>query len=214
MSYTWIFDLDNTLHNADHGIFPSLDRAMTQYIMHELGLDETEAQTLRLRYYQRYGATVRGMLRHHGTPPEHFLHATHRVDELIPLMQWDRRVNDILAKLPGDKILLSNGPQNYIESITRQMAIQRHFSALYGVEKVNYQPKPHRKPFLIVCARHRLDPARCIMVEDSLANLRTAKSLGMRTVWLTRQARRPACVDARIRSIRELPSLLDKLHIK
>lgn len=212
MPYTWIFDLDNTLHDADYGIFPSLDRAMTQYIMRELGLDEADAQTLRSRYYLRYGATMRGMFRHHGIKPDRFLQETHRVDELIPLMQWDRRVNAILERLPGNKILLSNGPQNYIERVTRRMAIRHHFSAMYGVERVHYLPKPHRRPFLTVCARHKLDPARCIMVEDSLDNLRTAKALGMRTVWLSHQTRRPACVDVRIRSVRELSGILGLLR--
>ena len=34
-----------------------------------------------------------------------------------------------------------------------------------------------------------LDPRRCIMVEDSAENLRTAKRLGMRTVWISRSLR-------------------------
>jgi putative hydrolase of the HAD superfamily len=213
LPYTWIFDLDNTLHNADHGIFPSLDRAMTQYIMRELGLAEADAQVLRTHYYLRYGATMRGMHRHHGIPPDRFLLETHHIDELIPLMQWDRQVNTILAKLPGNKILLSNGPQNYIEHVTRRMAIQHHFRALYGVERVKYLPKPHRRPFLTVCAQQGLSPARCIMVEDSLDNLRMAKSLGMCTVWLSHAIRRPSWVDVRIRSVRELPAILGKLTI-
>jgi putative hydrolase of the HAD superfamily len=43
------------------------------------------------------------------------------------------------------------------------------------------------------------------MVEDSLANLRTAKRLGMTTVWVTRAARVPAFVDLAVRSLLELP---------
>jgi putative hydrolase of the HAD superfamily len=204
---TWIFDLDNTLHNADAGIFPHINRSMTRYIMHRLGLDEPSAQALRQRYYRRYGATLRGLQRHHAIDPDHFLRETHRVAELLPLMQWDRHVDTLLARLPGRKILLSNGPQAYVEQIARRMGIDRLFDALYGVERVGYRPKPHRRPFMTVCRRERLDPAHCIMVEDSLDNLLTAKSLGMRTVWMTSQARRPAYVDYRIASLRDLPRL-------
>ncbi|WP_243729327.1 pyrimidine 5'-nucleotidase [Paludibacterium purpuratum] len=205
MHPTWIFDLDNTLHNADFGIFPHINRSMTDYIMRQLGLDESAAQALRHRYYQRYGATMHGMQRHHAIDPDLFLKETHRVAELIPLLQWDRHVGTLLARLPGRKILLSNGPQTYVEQITRKMGIDRLFDALYGVERVGYRPKPHSLPFVTVCARERLIPARCIMVEDSLDNLRTAKSLGMRTVWITRQPRRPVYVDLRIGSLRDLP---------
>ena len=49
----------------------------------------------------------------------------------------------------------------------------------------------------------RLLEARCILVEDSAENLRTAKRLGMTTVWISRSLRRPHFVDHR------LPSVLD-----
>lgn len=213
MRLTWIFDLDNTLHNANHGIFPMINQLMTQYIMRHLGLSEAAAQALRVGYYARYGATIRGLLRHHGVDPDQFLHETHLLSELLPLLRWDRQVGDTLNLLPGKKILLSNGPQAYVEQITRRMAIIRHFDALYGVERVAYLPKPNPKPFLTVCAQQGLSPASCIMVEDSLENLRTAKALGMRTVWISSEPRRPCYVDVRIRSVRELPRVAwDKLQ--
>ena len=40
-------------------------------------------------------------------------------------------------------------------------------------------------------------------VEDSAENLRSAKRLGMKTVWISRSLRQPAYVDVR------LPSVLD-----
>ena len=36
----WVFDLDNTLHNASPHIFPQINRAMTTYMQTHLGLDE------------------------------------------------------------------------------------------------------------------------------------------------------------------------------
>lgn len=214
MHPTWIFDLDNTLHDADFGIFPHITRSMTAYIMHRLQLDEQAAQALRRRYYLRYGATLRGMTRHHAINPDQFLRETHHLDELVELMQWDRHVSSLLAHLPGRKILLSNGPQAYVERIARHMGITPWFDALYGVERVGYRPKPHIRPFITVCAREKLSPAQCIMVEDSIDNLRTAKTLGMRTVWISRTPRRPVYVDYRIGSLRELPRIARSQHIE
>ena len=37
---------------------------------------------LREHYWQRYGATLLGLVRHHGTDPEHFLHHTHQIPDL------------------------------------------------------------------------------------------------------------------------------------
>ncbi len=63
----WIFDLDNTLHNATPHIFPHINRSMTAYLQEHLQLDEAEANDLRMHYWQRYGATLSGLIRHHGT---------------------------------------------------------------------------------------------------------------------------------------------------
>ena len=44
---TWLFDLDNTLHNASPYIFPHINRAMRDYIERHLGLDRDAANHLR-----------------------------------------------------------------------------------------------------------------------------------------------------------------------
>jgi putative hydrolase of the HAD superfamily len=43
----WIFDLDNTLHNATPHIFPHINRSMTAYLQEHLQLDEDAANALR-----------------------------------------------------------------------------------------------------------------------------------------------------------------------
>jgi len=59
--------------------------------------------------------------------------------------------------------------------------------------------------------RQGLDPAACIMVEDSALNLRTAKRLGMKTVLVSRSLRTPAHVDLRLQSVLDLPRYLGRL---
>jgi putative hydrolase of the HAD superfamily len=49
------------------------------------------------------------------------------------------------------------------------------------------------------------------MVEDSLENLRTAKRLGMKTVWVSESNCAPAWVDANVRHLYRLPRLLHRL---
>ena len=50
----------------------------------------------------------------------------------------------------------------------------------------------------------RLNPARCIFVEDTLSNLKTAKRLKIRTVFLNKRRHRPAYVDQAIGHLRDL----------
>jgi putative hydrolase of the HAD superfamily len=50
------------------------------------------------------------------------------------------------------------------------------------------------------------------MVEDSLPNLRTAKRLGMKTVWVDPSSKAPAYVDVNIHDLPRLPAMLRHLH--
>ncbi|HRP75460.1 MAG TPA: pyrimidine 5'-nucleotidase [Rhodocyclaceae bacterium] len=201
---TWLFDLDNTLHNASAHIFPHINRSMTAYLQEHLCLNADEANALRLHYWHRYGATLLGLMRHHGTDPRHFLEETHRFDGLHRLMVFDRALRGMLRHLPGRKIVFSNGPQRYARAVVGVMGIRRHFHDIYGIEQMRFHPKPGVQAFRHLLRDHRLHPHRCVLVEDSAENLRTAKRLGMKTVLVSRRLGQPAYVDLKIDSILDL----------
>lgn len=207
----WIFDLDNTLHDANPHIFPHLNRAMTAWLVAELGLDEAEADRLRVHYWHRYGATLLGLMRHHGTQPRHFLHDTHDVEALRAGVVFDRALTQTLRRLPGRKIVFTNGPLHYAEAVLDVMGIRRMFDAVHAIEHSRFVPKPRIAGFLRLLRDNRLTASRCIMVEDTAANLRSAKQLGMRTVWISRSATHHAYVDLRLGSALQLPRALSLL---
>ena len=207
----WLFDLDNTLHDADPHIFPHINRAMTAYVAQQAGLDEAAASALRETYWRRYGATLLGLMRHHSTDPHHFLHHTHQFDDLPGMVVYERTLHLVLRRLPGAKIVFSNAPRQYAEAVLDIMGVRQAFDALCSIENMRFRPKPGIHGFLHLIREHRLDPTRCILVEDSAENLKTAKRLGMRTVWISREPRCPAWVDLRLKSVLELPRRLGAL---
>ena len=207
----WLFDLDNTLHNATPYIFPHINRAMRAYIERHLGLDREAANRLRMGYWERYGATLLGLIRHHATDPQHFLWETHQFDDLKGMLVFDPAIRNMLRRLPGRKILFSNAPAHYAEAVVQLMGIRPCFSAIYPIEKTHFQPKPMAAGFRALLRAERLQARDCIMVEDSLANLVTAKRLGMRTVWVSTNYRASPWVDVKIRHIATLPSRLGQL---
>lgn len=209
---SWIFDLDNTLHDATPHIFPHINRAMTAYLQRQLGIDEQAAAELRRHYWQRYGATLLGLMRHHGTDPQHFLRHTHQFDDLKRMVVSEPGLRATLARLPGRKFVFSNAPGHYSRAILRVLGVADLFSGVFTIERTRYRPKPDCQGFLRLLRGNHLRANCCIMVEDALENLRTAKKLGMKTVWVTRSAARPHYVDASITSIRELPRLLARLR--
>ena len=208
---TWIFDLDNTLHNATPHIFPHINRSMTAYLQQHLELDEQAASELRVHYWQRYGATLSGMVRHHGTDPEHFLWHTHQFPELPQMVLRAPRLRHVLKKLPGRKLVFTNAPQHYARAVLKLLRVDDLFEDVFAIEHTRYQPKPQLPGFVRLLRKYRLNPVRCIMVEDSMENLQTAKHLGMRTVWVSAGQRLPAYVDVKIANVMQLPRTLCKL---
>jgi putative hydrolase of the HAD superfamily len=201
----WIFDLDDTLHDASAHIFPRINEAMRRYIETQLNVDAAKANHLRQTYWHRYGATLLGLMRHHAIDPMHFLRATHDFPALDKMVKFDPAVKTLLKKLPGRKILYSNSPAHYAKAILAITGMARLFDAVYTVESSRFQPKPSLAGFRRLLRAERLAPHRCVMVEDSADNLRAAKQLGLKTVWISRRTRQPPWVDVRIASILALP---------
>jgi len=209
--WTWVFDLDNTLHDATPHIFPHINRSMTAYLQEHLLLDEAGAAELRVTYWQRYGATLLGLMRHHGTDPDHFLRTTHQFSELGRLVVGERAAVAALRRLPGRKILFSNSPAHYAHAVLDILGLTPLFDAVYAIEHVRYQPKPLPGGFRRLMANERVIPQRAVMVDDSLPNLRVARMLGMKTVWVSRSPRAPDYVTVKVGSVRQLPRTLDRL---
>ena len=207
----WVFDLDNTLHDATPHIFPHINRSMTAYLQQHLGLDERTASELRVHYWHRYGATLSGMMRHHGTDPRHFLWHTHQFSELHSMVLREPRLRHVLKKLPGKKLVFSNAPQHYACAVLKLLHVDDLFDGVFAIEHARYQPKPQLAGFVQLLRKFQLNPAHCVMVEDSAENLQAAKRLGMRTVWVDASPRSPAYVDIKIHNVMELPRTLSRL---
>ena len=207
----WIFDLDNTLHDATPHIFPHINSSMTAYLQEHLNLNEDEANTLRLDYWRRYGATLSGLMKHHGTDPDHFLWHTHQFPDLHNMVLREPRLRRVLKHLPGIKVVYSNAPLHYAEAVLKLMRVDDLFDDVFSIEHARYRPKPQAEGFRRLLRKQRINATQCVMVEDSSENLQTAKRLGMRTVWVSDALRVPRYVDVKIRDVLELPRAVSRL---
>ena len=236
----WFFDLDNTLHNASHAIFPAITANMNAFMAQALGDGERPADTdtvnaIRLKYWKRYGATLLGMIKHHHVRPADFLHAAHQFNDLTSLIRAERGVQRFLKRLPGRKILLTNAPRGYSHDVMRHLGLHRHFAQHIPIESMrvhrHLRPKPSKLLLRKLLAKEKIRPQRCILVEDTAATLKVAKMLGMRTVLVTQylsetpihapksvsflqpvRRNRPVFVDVKVKSVRELAGKLSRLR--
>jgi putative hydrolase of the HAD superfamily len=204
----WIFDLDNTLHDARARIFPAMHEQINAYLRRRFGVDEAGANVMRTSFWQRYGTTLNGLMRHHGEDPRRFLAETHAFPELASMVVSENAMKHALRRLPGRKLMYSNAPRHYVEGVLDALGVRRYFDGVYTIEDARYRGKPALHGFHYVLRKHDLDPHRCAFVDDALENLRTAHRLGMSTVWVSATPRRVRFVDLRVRSIVELPGLV------
>jgi len=204
----WIFDLDNTLHDARARIFPAMHDQINAYLQRRFGVDEAGANAMRTRFWQRYGTTLNGLMRHHGEDPRRFLAETHAFPELAAMVVSENAMRHALGRLAGRKLLYSNAPRHYVEGVLDALGVRRYFDAVYSIEDARYRGKPALHGFHYILRKHDLDARRCAFIDDALENLRTAHRLGMSTVWVSPIARRVRFVDLRVASITELPRLV------
>ncbi|MFJ2989064.1 HAD-IA family hydrolase [Collimonas sp. NPDC087041] len=224
----WLFDLDNTLHDASHAIFPAIHDNMNAFMARTLGsggvdADAATVNATRETYWRRYGATLLGLVKHHQVRPEDFLREAHHFDDLLSMIRAERGLINLLKRLPGRKILLTNAPQRYSSDVMRHLRLQRHFGKHISIESMHVhrqlRPKPSRHMLRQLIARERVPAGRCILVEDTIATLKAAKWVGMRTAWVTQYLggnrnviKRPGYVDVKVKSVRQLARNLHRLR--
>ena len=207
MQKIFIFDLDDTLHNASTQIFPVMNRAMTQYIQDNLNMDEASAHKLRQHYWRVYGATLKGLMRHHGVDAADFLHETHQFLALPEMVIQTKRLRHMLQNLQGRKVIFTNAPRNYALRVLDLLGISDIFELVFSVESAQFHAKPNVRGFQILLKSIRAKPSDCMMLEDNLPALMTAKRLGMKTIWVTKKLQKPNFVDFRISSVLALTHL-------
>jgi len=218
----WLFDLDNTLHDASHAAFRDLNERMSGYIVEHLGMGRIEADALRRHYWHRYGATLLGLMRHHGVDATHFLHHTHLLPGLEDRVRGHAHDFAALARLRGRRYILTNAPAAYTARVLGVLGIAHLFDGVIAIEHMkmfgHLRPKPDGRMFRCLAARLGVHPSRCVLVEDTLEHQKAARRVGMGTVWMQRWARRagkapvaqgrlsitPAYVDRRVLNLRQL----------
>ena len=176
---TWVFDLDNTLYPHEARVWPQVDERITAYIMELFGLDGLSARALQKYFYHRYGTTLRALIDEYGVDPYDFLDFAHDIDhsaiELNPLL------GDAIEKLPGRKLILTNGSRKHAENVAMKLGIFDHFDDVFDIEAAGFTPKPDRRAYEIFLERHEVEPSRSAMFEDIAKNLVVPHDLGMTT---------------------------------
>jgi putative hydrolase of the HAD superfamily len=202
---TWIFDLDNTLYPASCGLFDLIDERMGAYIQRLLDCDPREARRVQKAHFHDHGTTLAGLMKHHDVDPLHFLADVHAIalDRIVA----DPTLDSGLGRLPGRKLIFTNGDEPYARRVLDRLGVAHHFDDVHDIHACALRPKPDAHGYGLLIERLAIDPTRTAMIEDMAQNLVPAKNLGMTTVWVDNGSERgnhgldSSAVDHRITDV-------------
>lgn len=178
----WIFDLDNTLYPADCDLFALIDEKMGQYIQALLDCDALEARRVQKAHFREHGTTLSGLMATNDVDPHHFLDFVHDIE--MDRLTADPMLADQLARLPGRKLIFTNGDAPYAKRVLDRLGLAESFEAIHDVHDSHYRPKPDAYGYEVMAETLKVDPRRALFVEDMARNLKPAKAMGMATVWI------------------------------
>ncbi|WP_294395077.1 pyrimidine 5'-nucleotidase [uncultured Sphingomonas sp.] len=178
----WIFDLDNTLYPASCDLFGLIDQRMTAYVARITGLPRAEAFALQKRYFREHGTTLSGLIADHGVDPHHFLEDVHAIE--MDVLAEDRRLIEAIARLPGRKLIFTNGDADYARRVLARVGLSDSFEAIHDIHAMAYQPKPAAAAYASMVQAFGVDPAHALFADDMTRNLAPAKALGLTTLWI------------------------------
>jgi len=182
---TWVFDLDNTLYPHHVNLWEQVDIRIRDYIADYLKVTHEEAFRLQKDYYRRYGTSMRGLMTEHGMAPDDFLDFVHQVDH-SPLTP-DPALGVAIEKLPGRKLILTNGTRSHADAVLARLHLHNHFEDVFDIVAAELEPKPSPVMYERFLKAHGVEPGRAAMFEDLARNLAVPYRLGMTTVLVVPQ---------------------------
>ena len=189
----WIFDLDNTLYPASADLFALIDVKMAAYVSDLLGVDLPEARRIQKAYFLGHGTTLAGLMAEHEIDPHHYLDFVHDIE--MDVLEKNLPLAAAIAKLPGRKIVFTNGDGPYARRVLDRPGLGASFEAVHDIHAMDLMPKPAPSAYAGLCAAFGIDPRESLFVDDMARNLAPAKAIGMTTVWVDNGSEQAADSD-------------------
>lgn len=179
-----IFDLDNTLYSADIGFFKLIDKNISNYMRDKLNIREDLIEEKRLKYFKKFGTTLKGLQLFYEIDPDDFLKYVHDIDVSL-FLKKDYELIKMLNNLNYRNIIFSNSNREYILRVLEALGIKDFFEYIIDIKELNYIPKPHLEAYKILLKKIPIKSSyNAAIIDDMVRNLKPARELGFRTIWV------------------------------
>ena len=183
----WVFDNDGTLYR-DFGAGEQFQTIFNRYISEELGIHEDEiderVKLLKVKYATDFSLVA--IMKEFDVNFAEVVSNTYLQIDLpsCGVPEADEQKSEVLARLPGRKVVFTNNPSEYADYVLTRMRLRSHFSDVIGMEEVGFVLKPNISAYQHIQDRYP-EYSRIIFCDDRKENLDTAKELGWETALAT-----------------------------
>lgn len=189
-----LFDLDETLYSTSNGLMQTISNRMRQFIIEKYSLPPEEARALQIRYWNEYGTTLRGLYLERHIDPSEYLRFVHDVP-LNDFIGPDPRLRAVLESIPHEKVILTNADAAHARRILDILGVSDQFTRIFDVVCFDYECKPARTVYERVLQMLPALGQECVLVDDMVRNLPTARDLGIKTILVGSQGESDMHID-------------------
>ena len=165
-----------------------------------------DADQLRVRTWQQYGATARGLQVEFGIPQSEFFAGSIEHVPVEEYLQPRPELAAMLRDLPQRLYVFTNAPEGYARRALNALEIADEMEAIFDIGVTGGRPKPECACYECVVETVGVTPERIALMEDTEANLVPAADLGMITIKLGPPP--PDEAHHYLEDIEDLPELL------
>lgn len=208
---TILCDLDGTVYPSSSGLWEAIGQRMNQFMVERVNLPAEQVPSIRRHYYLTYGTTMRGLQIHHAIDADEYLAFVHDLD-LGQYLRPAPMVREMLASLPQQLWIFTNADAAHAGRVLSVMGLESCFDGIIDVRAIQFACKPERAAYdRALALAGSPDPADCLLLDDSAANLGPALEMGIETVWINPDGgAHPAAVHT-LPEIARLPDVLPEL---
>lgn len=196
----YIFDLDATLYQDNGEVEAGCERLIDKFFMTRLNLPEAAAHEKRREILHKFRYEAEAMEPQFGISVKEFMDYICDVD--VSHLPRNPFLEKQLRRLPGRCFIFTDSTAKHARDTLCQIGVNPDvFTEIFDAEKAGYKFKYQAEAFECFFEKCRVNPGESVMFEDSLRNLKTARSFGMTAILISGEAAGENVADAQFSDI-------------
>ena len=175
---TILFDVDNTLYDAECGVETEMSRRIDLFVSEFLGVSDAESRKLRAEYLPVYGTTLRWLqVCHKMDDIDRYMDEVHPKN-LEDYIEKNHKLRGMLEGLSQDLAVFTNGPEFHARRVLKTLGIEDLFPHFFALEHMGFQGKPYESAYQLVLDKMGITAKETLFLDDKEVNLDTFHKMG------------------------------------